>query len=526
FRCPSLKCEMSLPAAYPPALSAAEEENIVTIVKDWTISNGLCIRPPPSVFPLANDPNQILGCHVPVTLFPSRFPRECFEQARGVQKAYNELYINISRDEKFLSEIVKEVEGDEFTVNLWKVHERVKAEGYVQSLSLGLFRSDYMVHEHTEDGKTSLQAKQVEFNTISVSFGGLSTKTSQLHRFLATTQYPLIKNALAQGSVDTPLSDSAPGLAAGIRAAYDAYNATEAVGDLRRCVLFITQDGERNVFDQRYLEYFLTDGAANPVPTFRLPISQILQHTALDGSPKRRLVYTLPHNRDVQYEVAVAYFRSAYDPSDYPVPEVWEARYHIERSNAIKCPTVLTQLAGCKKVQQVLATPHFSSSEKTALGAYMDEQAQQTKLLRNTFTNIYPMDTSAAGLAARKMALDPEKCLKFVLKPQREGGGNNIYRAAIPGYLKTVSEELWGSYILMELITPPPVTNMILRNGNVEKGGVICELGVYGTAVWNQDTGKVVHNEQAGYLLRTKGDKSEEGGVAAGFGCMDSVALV
>lgn len=24
------------------------------------------------------------------------------------------------------------VEGDEFTVNLWKVHERVKAEGYVQ----------------------------------------------------------------------------------------------------------------------------------------------------------------------------------------------------------------------------------------------------------------------------------------------------------------------------------------------------------------------------------------------------------
>lgn len=290
-------------------------------------------------------------------------------------------------------------------------------------------------------------------------------------------------------------------------------------------MLFITQDGERNVFDQRYLEYFLTSGAATPVPTFRLPISQILQHTTVNGSAKRRLVYTLPQNATVQYEVAVVYFRSAYDPSDYPVPAVWEARYHLERSNAIKCPTVLTQLAGCKKVQQVLATPR-TGSEPTALGVYADEEAAETKQLRETFTNIYPMDTSAAGLEARKMALDPELCLKFVLKPQREGGGNNIYRAAIPGHLKTVPEELWGSFILMELITPPPVTNVILRNGNIEKGGVICELGVYGTAVWNQGTGEVVHNEQAGYLLRTKGDKSEEGGVAAGFGCMDSVALV
>jgi hypothetical protein len=78
----------------------------------------------------------------------------------------------------------------------------------------------------------------------------------------------------------------------------------------------------------------------------------------------------------------------------------------------------------------------------------------------------------------------------------------------------------------MEIITPPPVQNVILRNGIIEKGGVICELGVYGTCLWNQDTKEILHNEEAGYLLRTKGDKSEEGGVAAGFGSMDSVRLV
>jgi glutathione synthase len=48
-----------------------------------------------------------------------------------------------------------------------------------QNLSLGLFRSDYMVHQ---DGD-NLQIKQVEFNTIASSFGGLSSKTSLLHTY-------------------------------------------------------------------------------------------------------------------------------------------------------------------------------------------------------------------------------------------------------------------------------------------------------------------------------------------------------
>jgi glutathione synthase len=45
-----------------------------------------------------------------------------------------------------------------------------------------LFRSDYMVHQGTETTKSSLQVKQVEFNTIASSFGGLSTHTSALHK--------------------------------------------------------------------------------------------------------------------------------------------------------------------------------------------------------------------------------------------------------------------------------------------------------------------------------------------------------
>lgn len=52
----------------------------------------------------------------------------------------------------------------------------------LQSLSLGLFRSDYMVHKDTADPSSVPKVKQVEFNTIASSFGGLSSSTCLLHK--------------------------------------------------------------------------------------------------------------------------------------------------------------------------------------------------------------------------------------------------------------------------------------------------------------------------------------------------------
>ncbi|KAK0722365.1 hypothetical protein B0T26DRAFT_215064 [Lasiosphaeria miniovina] len=398
-----------------------------------------------------------------------------------------------------------------------------------------------MVHQDGDD----LQIKQVEFNTIASSFGGLSAQTSLLHRHLSQTSYPLLKDAGARAALDLPPNESTRGLAAGLKAAADAYGPSE-LGH-RTCVVFLVQGGERNVFDQRHLEYELVRQTGGAVPVFRLPFAEILARTSIAaGSAKRQLLYHLPSGGDGDgdgegpvFEAAVVYLRAGYGPGDYPDAAAWEARFQIERSATIACPSVLTQLAGMKKVQQVLATPGTSSSSSannnsntppysTALRRFIHDDASQAGLWR-TFTNIFPMDAStAAGREARRLATDAIACQGYVLKPQREGGGNNTYRGAIPGYLATVPEEHWGSYILMELITPPPLSNTILRGGKLEQGGVICELGVYGTCLWDQSSmaGAILHSEESGYLLRTKGDQSEEGGVAAGFGCMDSCSLV
>lgn len=54
-------------------------------------------------------------------------------------------------------------------------------------------------------------------------------------------------------------------------------------------------------------------------------------------------------------EVAVVYFRAGYSPADYFGRAEWDARLKLERSTAIKSPSIGYHLAGTKKVQQVLA---------------------------------------------------------------------------------------------------------------------------------------------------------------------------
>ena len=132
----------------------------------------------------------------------------------------------------------------------------------------------------------------------------------------------------------------------------------------------------------------------------------------------------------------------------------------------------------------------------------------------------------------------------------------------------------------MELIHPlSSAKNTILKsNGEVVESNTVNELGIYGVCLWKDPSIKAVEpesqrssvvtmeeddddipvfdeyrpenlvkdedkemvipptpqrprpeilvNEEAGWLLRTKGRDSDEGGVATGFACVDSICLV
>lgn len=98
----------SIYSSYPPHLDPAQEAYLVTSIKDWAIQNGLAVRPQPSFVPRESDPRGVLATNAPVTLFPSPFPKASFEEARALQKTYNQLYAAITCDEEWLGKIMEE----------------------------------------------------------------------------------------------------------------------------------------------------------------------------------------------------------------------------------------------------------------------------------------------------------------------------------------------------------------------------------------------------------------------------------
>jgi glutathione synthetase len=282
----------------------------------------------------------------------------------------------------------------------------------------------------------------------------------------------------------------------------------------------VVQEAERNAFDQRALEWELLN--VHSIRLIRLTFSELQKQATLSSSDGRLLIS--PSNT----EVSVVYFRAGYTPVDYPTASAWSTRLLLERSKAIKCPSVALQLAGAKKVQEVLSRPG-------QLERFLPNRPDDVSRLRDSFTRLFPLDDSDAGREALRLATtNPED---FVLKPQREGGGNNVYRLDIPPFLAELEKKDGGKaagepreregYILMDLILPPrDLRNVLVKAGEGRgvEAEVVSELGVYGIALWDSDGLKV--NETAGHLLRTKASDVAEGGVATGYSVIDSPALV
>jgi glutathione synthase len=476
-------------------LSDEQVELLRVSLIDYALSHGLVVRPQQAL--LAENPGNCLVVHAPVALHPSDFPEQAFQHAKQIQRGYNVLYAKIANDEAFMSKIMEELAPvDDFMKKLWDLHLEVKQGGIAQSVSLGLFRSDYLLHSDSNSIEDAC-IKQVEFNTISSSFASLATRTAELHKALVSEELYGDRFDINKMPENTAVHGMASGLAAG----------HEAYGQKSAAIMFVVQADERNAFDQRWLEYKLQEQHA--IRSYRVAFTDVLQRCSLTDD--KRLLLKTVHG---ETEVAVVYFRAGYGPEDYVSSTEWQSRRLLEQSLAIKCPTVITQLAGSKKVQQVL-------SESDVVERFIP--ANDASLLRETFVGMHTLDVSPAGQEACKLAMEqPER---FVLKPQREGGGNNIYRGAIPGFLQSIKKEQWAGYILMELIVPPVQHNAIVRAGSIFPASVISELGIYGTILWHAD-GTIIKNEEAGHLLRTKSRDTDEGGVAAGFACIDTPHLI
>ena len=70
--------------------------------------------------------------------------------------------------------------------------------------------------------------------------------------------------------------------------------------------------------------------------------------------------------------------------SQYPTDREWDARLMIERSKAIKSPSIHYHLAGTKKVQQELA-------RYGVLERFVKEEDKRASI-KSMFAGLYPLD--------------------------------------------------------------------------------------------------------------------------------------
>lgn len=111
------------------------------------------------------------------------------------------------------------------------------------------------------------------------------------------------------------------------------------------------------------------------------------------------------------------------------------------------------------------------------------------------------------------------------MKPQREGGGNLIANEEMVKALNTMPEEERANYILMRRIIPVPTSTACLRDSKITwLTEAITEFGVFTLFVGKP--GSEIVNEYGGWLLRSKDQSLEDGGVAAGRAVLDSPLLV
>ena len=487
----------------------------------------------------------------PISMLPNAYPASAFAQAQTVAPAFNLLVDALSRRADFLEDTLRGVvTADPYTKKLLDlyndiyVNQKTRSKFALSADRLGIHRSDYMLHQDVESGRYVI--KQVELNTIAASFACLSTRVASLHRhlvqrystqvadFMTTNKGAILgttPEATQLAETDgVPENPALKRLAYAMKATYDRYQ-SRFRGDVEKpplVILFVVQEGESNTVDQRLLEFQVWEDYQ--IPIMRRSLTQLSKMSSVDESTGALLI------ENGAYEVALVYYRAGYAPTDYPDGDdgvEWQARALLETSRATKCPSLGYHLAGTKKVQQALARPGVLES------VYSDStDPDAIDNMRKAFAGLYALGSDALeeDYNAVKEVVTNKQQGKYVLKPQREGGGYNFYGDKLLQKLQdNIQVKDDGSielgpklseYILMERLFPPVQKAILLRSGRIEgSGDSISELGCFGTILVSSDGESVLHNEYAGFLLRTKFSGVDEGGVASGFATLSSPFL-
>lgn len=470
---------------------------------------------------------------VPLSRTPFTISKSQYERALGLQAPFQGLVRRIIQDRQLLEDICRVLSPtDEFVRHLYHIWRSCPES----EITLDFMRSDYMLHcarggdkeeeerekeANTETTEEEMQLKQVELNTISVSFAHLSSLLSRL-----PSDEPVIRHEADRSICDAftqALNLHSPTSVAIMVISPTETNLQDQLGlvDLMggRMLRMTWEEIRQRVKRGKDQQGESNDTSINRDSNINASVKfdSFLPTDHDDVLAPRRGPIKLFLD-DYSTPVGLIYYRTGYDPSQYAGHEDWQVRHILEASNAIKVPDMGAHLAGLKRVQQALTVPGV-------LERLLGNDSKTIQRLRASFMRIYSLDPTVPH-AKEAIELALAQPTNWVVKPQREGGGHNIYGEAIVNFLQKTPPPRLSNYILMERIRAPVRPALLLCGSEGDPSlleDCMSELGIYGIHLCAH--GQTLINKPVGHLVRTKRATQDESGVIMSGACLANLVV-
>ncbi len=175
-----------------------------------------------------------------------------------------------------------------------------------------------------------------------------------------------------------------------------------------------SQETERNVFDQHALSPAQLKTQFTTFQSSVLPLSTSDRYIPAQ-TPPRPLFYHPPSLSGSTFEVTTVYRSTIHQMSTKQAVTGWPELIWSAPA-AIKCPTVLNQLSGCKKVQQVLAEPDRTRSSLKLLKGIDTALVERA---RGTPAPQYDPSVNSKGRDRPQSRYSPQPCSNHSVKGQQ-----------------------------------------------------------------------------------------------------------
>jgi len=469
-----------------------EEKNIPEYILEEMIaylySNGLIIK---------SKTGGVI--HVPIILTPSPLPKNNYDKIFFYQIAFNKIINKLSNDQKFIEEVLAPIaEKDEFVKKNLEISKKLVNYEHKQKIKLGIFRNDYIFD------KSQNFLLFTEYNTIAASMGTFSDRLKKFYSYFSH-KYPdtfkKYKEKLVHKEGFDNVEKFADSMVEAIKLGFPQQYKDSII-------VFVVPKTERNIFDQ----YSISDELYNKhkILSRRLTLNEIKQKCVQDEQGNLTIDGKI---------ISMFYFRAGYCESDFPDEEAWQGRELIELSTAIKVPDINTFLATFKVFQYELSKPQIMMH-------YCQTDLIINDILR-FFGGIYyvrDMDAEKQKELFNKIKAEPNK---YILKPMREGGGNNVtgekLKEIIPEEGNEPSDLLKNS-VIVEKIDAMEHEAIVLKEEKINVQNSVSEFSIYGIILTNENN--LYMNKSVSFLVRTKNKDDVEGGIMEGAGAVDLPCLL